>query len=221
MKLSLRTALRVLLLLCIYSLSAFGAYAVFQHTKTPVTAEETTNAVTPHAFSINAGDRIDQPFTATYDTLQEVDVSLKADSSVSPDAMVTITLTQNGKVVMKQPLSASAFTGTDFFPLTVNATHCKGDSFVLSVANTSAKRNSTTAFSVMTVAKDYLFLKNTQACLVNGTFQPLRIICRFVYQDGTDFYQPLTYGFLVLLAGILLASVIWHRTASVPLKTAH
>jgi hypothetical protein len=218
MKLITPTVLK-LITIFLSILTVYMSFYVFHHYETPVSVQELQNAQVPDTIRLSGGETLSQPFTASYNTLTDIAIALDTSQTTSTSASVLITLSQNGNTILEQPLSVSAFNNGELFTLSVNAQNCKGDPFILSITNASDAKDSAASFDVLTTAKPYLFLKNTQDCRLNGNRQSQRIICEYSYLNGTQYYKPLTYSFLVFLTGILLISFILHFPAILQRRT--
>ena len=157
------------------------------------------------------GDTVTQSFQASHDILSTVEIALSYEDSIPDDTQVTISLFRGNTLLFSQPLRVKSCPNHTFFSLQADASGCEGEIFTLEIQNSSDAVGSASqaAFSLLSTDKEYLYLENTQDCLMNGQTLASRLLCRFTYQTGySHYYEALTWSFWIFLAALLFTEAL-------------
>lgn len=195
----------VIILRCIiWVLCICSIIIIFYKKATPIYTEETLSSsyftTTP---LLAPGDVVTQEFVSTWNKLESVDIAFSYDENVTQDAMAFIQILRGSDVIAEQGIAVTACPNCGFLTFTVNEADCERDIFTIRVVNMS-ELSENTSFSLMSTDKEYLFLDNTSAYQFNGSKSSDRILCRFTYQTGFNYYAAMTFSFWVILIALVM-----------------
>lgn len=199
-------------LLCVIWIAVIaGILLLVPGSITPLFSGSIVNSAYPDTVTLSPGDVLTQELTVPEGTLENISLAFSYDPEQAQDAQVLISVLSEDTVVMEQPLPLTAIPPSSFFTFSVVDRENPEAVYTVRIENTSEAPDQT--FSVPYTTTPNLSTASFSDFSVNGLPHTGKISCGMQYLTGYAVYPACCIVFCCLLSGLILSTLLLHRSS--------
>lgn len=165
-------------------------------------------------------DVLTQTFQIRKDYLEDMSLAFAYDDAAANTGTLSVRFLQGEQLIVEQALPFFACPPNTLLHFNLNLQQCQGDELTVQVVNTS--QDASCVLALPSTPNHYEYLPYTKGYQINdGAVMAGSILCDFKYRIGYDYYQGLTYAFLMFLATVSFLRLLEAGCVRLQRRNAH